>query len=49
MKQNIAMTKNIQSQAEETRKALRPKEVADYPKVDVVRITPTAMDPKEVC
>ncbi|XP_070211333.1 dynein heavy chain domain-containing protein 1-like isoform X3 [Littorina saxatilis] len=48
MKANISMTKSIQTFAEDTRNMLRPKEVADFPKVDVVRIVPTAMDPKEL-
>ncbi|XP_076466624.1 dynein heavy chain domain-containing protein 1-like isoform X2 [Babylonia areolata] len=48
LKQNISMAKNIQSQAEEHRKVLHPKEVADFPKVDVVRVVPTAMEPKQL-
>ncbi|KAL8594105.1 hypothetical protein ACOMHN_000817 [Nucella lapillus] len=48
MKQNISMAKNMQSQAEEVRRAVQPKEVADFPKVDVVRVVPTAMQPTQL-
>ena len=46
LKMNMSMAKNLQAKVEA--KVAKPKEVADYPKIDMVRVVPTAMDPKEV-